>query len=225
MIDLSSFSSLLFTENAKLTLSLLVPLFVTIVQTSFLVTIKKIMLNYNRESYSILPFLSLCVSCYTWLLYGSQQGEVTVVITNSIGLILGGFGSVVYFYYSIFQPPLLYFLISTFFLLFSSFLACFSSVNALGILGMLLAICVYASPLSVMMKVLEEESTESLSFPISLSSWISAVTWLLYGIYVVFDGWIIFSSVIGLIVTSLQLGLFVRYGFERKEAFVDQFKE
>jgi solute carrier family 50 protein (sugar transporter) len=224
MIDPSSSSSL-FSENAKLFVSLLVPLFVTIVQTSYLVTIKKIMLNYNREQYSILPFLSLFVSCFTWLLYGSQRGEVTVAITNTIGLILGGFGSLVYFYYSLFRPPLLYFLISACLLLFSTFLACFSSLNALGTLGMIFAIGVYSSPLSVMKKVIDEESTESLSFPISLSAWISAVTWLLYGMYVVFDGWIIFSSVIGFVVTSLQMYLFIRYGFEKKEAFVNQFKE
>jgi 4-hydroxybenzoate polyprenyltransferase len=118
-----------------------------------------------------------------------------------------------------FPPPTVYFIV-VFFILFISL--CFYALNWFGLLGffcMCFAIALYASPLSTLYTVLQDHSTESVPFAFSVIAWISAIVWLLYGVYAANDIWISIPSIIGIVFTSLQLMLFGIYGLNPNETF------
>jgi uncharacterized protein with PQ loop repeat len=98
-------------------LSILAPILFCFVQMSFLFTINKLIANYNREKYSILPFLLLFLNCFDWFIYGIETKNVTICIANSLGLLLGFLGTIIYYEYSMIPPPTIYFVI-LFFILF-----------------------------------------------------------------------------------------------------------
>jgi uncharacterized protein with PQ loop repeat len=207
---------------AKLIISMLIPFFYLLMQLSFVIKINKIIANYNREKYSIVPFLVNSVNCFTWLLYGITRKEHAVTISNFIGLVIGFVGTLVYHRYSIY-PPLLFYYVVTFGLLFISLLIfVLNWIDCLGMVGMCLAMLLYLSPLATVNIVLLERSTESMSFPLTITGWLSATLWLVYAVYVANDLWIAIPSVLGIIFTSIQLFLFFLFGLNPEETFASE---
>lgn len=201
----------------KIIISTLIPICFLLMQLSFVIKINKILLNFNREKYSIIPFLTLLINCFTWFLYGIMTNEISVYISNMIGLIIGCIGTIVYHEYSIYPPLIFYYVITFFFLFFNLLLYALHWHDFLGTMAMIFAIILYGSPLSTVYVVMQERSTESISFPLTLTSCFSAIMWLIYGIYVVQDVWITIPSIIGIILTSIQLFLFFMYGLNPNE--------
>jgi uncharacterized protein with PQ loop repeat len=134
-----------------------------------------------------------------------------------LGLIIGAMGAIVYHEYSIYPPLLFYYAMTFFFLFLSLLLYALHWIDVLGIMAVIFAIILYGSPLSTVYVVMQERSTESISFPLTLTSWCSAILWLIYGIYVVDDIWIVIPSIIGIVLTSIQLFLFFIYGLSPNE--------
>jgi uncharacterized protein with PQ loop repeat len=207
---------------AKLIISMLIPFFYLLMQLSLVIKINKIIANYNREKYSIVPFLVSSVNCFTWLLYGITRKEHAVTISNFIGLVIGFIGTLVYQRYSIY-PPLLFYYAVTFFLLFISLLIfVLNWIDFLGMVGMCFAMLLYLSPLATVNIVLLERSTESMSFPLTLTGWLSTILWLVYAVYVANDLWIAIPSVLGIVFTSIQLFLFFLFGLNPEETFASE---
>jgi solute carrier family 50 protein (sugar transporter) len=205
--------------SLNIILSILAPILFCFVQMSFLFTINKLIANYNREKYSILPFLLLFLNCFDWFIYGIETKDVTICVANSLGLLLGFLGTIIYYEYSMFPPPTIYF-VSLFLILFITL--CFYALRWMDLLGffcMCFAIALYASPLTTLYTVLQDRSTESIPFAFSLIAWVSAIVWLLYGVYAVGDIWISIASIIGIVFTSFQLILFGVYGLNPNETF------
>jgi solute carrier family 50 protein (sugar transporter) len=194
------------------TLSILTPILFFLMQVTYVITMNNIVESYNREKYSIIPFLTLMINCFYWTLYGVATDEMSVYISNFVGFLIGLAGTVIYHQYSIF-PPYIFFYIMTFFFFFIGILIdSLKWINVLGIMAMIFAIFLYGAPLVTIFTVIQENNTESLSFPIALSSWVSSITWTLYGFYVVNDTWVVIPSLIGITLTSIQLFLFFAYG-------------
>jgi solute carrier family 50 protein (sugar transporter) len=74
-------------------------------------------------------------------------------------------------------------------------------------------VCIYGAPLVTLGKVIQERSTRSMPFLISLGNFASSLSWSLYAMVVVYDINIAIPSVIGLMLSSMQLAMFVIYGF------------
>eukprot|EP01036_Dinobryon_divergens_P032350 gene32350-41914_t len=70
------------------------------------------------------------------------------------------------------------------------------------------------SPLSTLKKVIEEKSTQSMpSFSTSVTTWLNAFSWSLYGIIVANDFMVYAPNLIGLLLASVQLFLYAWLGF------------
>ena len=79
------------------------------------------------------------------------------------------------------------------------------------------------SPLSTLSKVIAEKSTKSMpSFLTSVTTWLNAFSWLLYGVILAKDFNVYAPNFAGLILASAQIFLYGWYGLPESEE-VDRF--
>ena len=93
----------------------------------------------------------------------------------------------------------------------------FSSLGLAGVveaLAMLSVVGLYCAPLATLPLVLEERSTRSLSFPICAFTFLTAVAWTLFSAVVLKTLTLLLPNVVGLVLASVQLCLFMVYGFD-----------
>lgn len=207
----------------RLLLDIFAPLFFVLMLMSFIIGINRLMTTYNREKFSIVPFLVLMVNCFTWTLYGIKTKEMAVYIANIFGLIVGIIGTIVYHHYSMYPPFISSYLVAFVFLLIAMLLFSANWINTLGTMAVVLSVLLYGSPLVTVFTVISEASTESMSLPLAITSFISAVLWTLYGSYSVHDVWVVIPSILGLILVSIQFFLFFVYGVSPQESWGSTF--
>mmetsp|Transcript_6425 Transcript_6425/g.6640 ORF Transcript_6425/g.6640 Transcript_6425/m.6640 type:complete len:212 (+) Transcript_6425:101-736(+) len=161
---------------------------------------------------SIMPFLSLFLSNTIWSLYGYLRSDLTVLMPAICGVI-AGFGST--FIYNLYSPKAPRLLFATCFLviLYACYLYQNSNVHYIGYIGSITSVIVMGSPLMTLRTVITERSTAAMPFHISLSAWLNAMSKLAYGVLIADDPIIYFPNLVGLLLTSIQMSLYVRYGF------------
>jgi hypothetical protein len=70
----------------------------------------------------------------------------------------------------------------------------------------------------VVLTVLEERSTASLPFSTSLVTWLNNASWMLYGYFVAQDKLIYGPNILGFLLSSTQMLLFLLYGVHHSAA-------
>lgn len=80
----------------------------------------------------------------------------------------------------------------------------------IGLLCCVVSIVFFAAPLASLMHVIKVKSTESLPFPIILSTYIVSIQWFLYG-YLLGDYFIQIPNLLGCLLSGFQLSLFYIY--------------
>jgi len=193
-------------------LTVVAPLFSFWMQSSLILTALQIRQDRNMHQLSVLPFLTILVNCTVWMIYGYFMKEWSLFASNVIGVVVGIFGTVTYEVYSFISIPTSYYILS-FSIMGSAFVfGMMKLVVVLGMMGVFLAIAVYAAPLATIRTVLKDKSTESMPFAICLTAWLSSLAWTLYG-GVVVDWNVLVPSIIGLCLATTQLALYGIYGF------------
>ena len=56
---------------------------------SFVPQVWKIWKTKSAEDVSLLMFVAFCVGVTLWLVYGIVKGEVAIIVTNAVTLVLG----------------------------------------------------------------------------------------------------------------------------------------
>jgi len=56
---------------------------------SFVPQVRKIWKTKSAEDVSLLMFAAFCVGVSLWLIYGFVKGEVAIIVTNAVTLVLG----------------------------------------------------------------------------------------------------------------------------------------
>ena len=196
---------------------ILTPIFTLLMLLSFIIGINRIMTSYNREKYSIIPYLALLLTSFAWIMYGIEKNEIVLYVANILALIIAVVGVVVYHYYSIYPPFLINYLVTFIILFLTLLLYAMRWVTTLGTVAMVFSVIVFGSPLVTVFTVITDGSTESLSFPLAITSLISAALWSMYGGYIAHDTWIVIPSVMGLILVCIQFFLFAVYGISPRE--------
>lgn len=87
-----------------------------------------------------------------------------------------------------------------------------------GLLGACLSISVSGSPLAVIRTVLREKSTAAMPFWTSAITWLANISWIAYGLIIARDPIIWVPNIVGLVFSSTQMLLFLRYGISSKGA-------
>lgn len=175
----------------------------------------------STEGFQSVPYVVSLLSAMLWLYYASinsESNDFLLFTVNSVGCVIETIYVALYLAYApkkakIFTVKLMVTGFGGFcsFLLLSRFLTKGSTrVQLLGWLCVGFSIIVFGAPLSVMRMVIRAKSVEFMPFSLSFSLTLSAVTWLLYGLFLK-DIHIVVPNVLGFILGVLQMGLYLIY--------------
>ncbi|KAK3406474.1 bidirectional sugar transporter SWEET12 [Eucalyptus grandis] len=175
----------------------------------------------STEGFQSVPYVVSLLSAMLWLYYASinsESNDFLLVTVNSVGCVIETIYVALYLAYApkkakIFTAKLMVMGFGGFcsFILLSRFLTEGSTrVQLLGWLCVGFSVIVFAAPLSVMRMVIRTKSVEFMPFSLSFFLTLSAVTWLLYGIFLK-DIHIAVPNVLGFILGVLQMGLYLIY--------------
>ncbi|XP_030542172.1 bidirectional sugar transporter SWEET12-like [Rhodamnia argentea] len=175
----------------------------------------------STEGFQSVPYVVSLFSAMLWIYYASLKSESNnflLITVNLVGCVIETIYVALYLAYApkkarIFTLKLMVMSFGGFFsiLLLSHFLTKGSTrVQLLGWLCVGFSIIVFASPLSVMRIVISTKSVEFMPFTLSFFLTLSAVTWLLYGLFLK-DIHVAVPNVLGFILGVLQMGLYLTY--------------
>jgi hypothetical protein len=147
-----------------------------------------------RSDYTVLVpnlfGLSIYLSIYQYIfiaIYASVYlSNHNIIDSNPLGVFSGVY-CVICFHLFVVKPPLLYYGLSIFLILVSSYLAYVGDWQLIGSIGCILAVLLTASPLAVVKTVVVERSTASLPFGTTCMMFCNSVSWSTYGLLVAND--------------------------------------
>ncbi|GAB2293223.1 hypothetical protein Dimus_027431 [Dionaea muscipula] len=154
-----------------------------------------------------------------------ENNHIILITINSVGCIIEGTYLTVFMIYATSQTKVrttwllilfnvvLYGLIILFTMLLSGGE---QRVTVVGWICASFSLCVFASPLSVMGRVIRAKSVEFIPFGLSLSLTLSALVWFLYGL-VIKDFYVAVPNVLGFICGIAQMILYMIYKDARKK--------
>lgn len=186
------------------------PFFFFATQLCLLISAVDIAKNKNERNLSAIPFIALFTCSFVWFIYGVSKGdELSVVISNTSGIIVGLISIVLYQLNSYISVSMYSYATSTAIISLAAVFSILHVRMALSIICMLLSVALTASPFATVKLVLLERSTESMPIGASISQWFSSLSWALYGKLVVNDVTIYAPAALGLLLASAQILLAV----------------
>jgi solute carrier family 50 protein (sugar transporter) len=190
------------------------PFFFLGMQASSIKTGFSIVTSNSTLQLSLLPFISLLLNCIIWTQYGILKEDNTIIVPNAIGIFTGIFCTTVYLSKSHSpksQAPLI--LGAAVIGLCCSVAYFYGDIQSLGLMGCALAVCVMGSPLATLKNVIVTKSTASIPFTTSFFMWLNSLSWMSYGLLISNDIMVYGPNAVGFILATVQLLLFVVYGF------------
>ena len=172
---------------------------------------------------SSFPFVSLAVCGYFWALYGVMKDDLTIWVPNAAAIATGCFCMICYHRYALQKPTALYVggLLSV---AIATILAYRDDAHRIGMLGSVIAVMVSGSPLAVIRTVVLDKSTAALPFLTSFIAWLNNICWVCYGYFLAGDILIYGPNLVGLTLTTTQMGLFIVYGFSTAQVSTGEAK-
>lgn len=191
-------------------------------------TFYRIWKKKSTEGFQSLPYLVALFSSMLWLYYGLVKKDAFLLITiNSFGCVVETIYIVTYLIYATKDARILTIklfmamnVVSFAMILLTTLLAMHGSLRVivLGWICTSFAICVFASPLTIMAKVIRTKSVEFMPFNLSFFLTLSAIVWFFYGL-LMRDICIAIPNVLGFILGLLQMLLYAIYNKGVKEEY------
>lgn len=147
----------------------------------------KMLQTKSLQGMSSLPFSSLLANSIVWTCYGLLRGDHTVIVPNGAGILAGAFCMWAYNTISKAGDESLTFGILALLSVTTGWAYIQKQADFLGSIGCLLSILLLGAPLATFGKVVREKSTTSMSFPISMASFLNSLSWTLYGLLIAHD--------------------------------------
>jgi len=197
-------------------LSIAGPAFFIFLQISCINTANDIYKKKTVGKLSPIPFGSLFVNCLLWTAYGLLKNDKAVYVPNGSGFFVSIYCLYIY-HVNVASKPWNMYAVVVAISLICLVLAYKNEVQTIGLIGCVLSIILSGSPLAVIKTVISEQSTAALPFYTSLITWLNNLSWTSYGYLIAHDPLIYYPNILGLSLASLQLLLFVKYGFPAKK--------
>ena len=201
----------------------LAPMFAVVVFMAPIPTILKVNRDQTVGDLPLLPYSSMISSAFVWVAYGTLLSEPRVWVANSIGLVLG----CCYFLAFIRHVPssspqkssstlpgtvLQHMQGASALILLCLVLCIFSTPVQVGNLGVILCVCMFASPLAALKVVLQTRSAKAIPLPFTIASVLNCFLWSVTGLFDMMDYAIYVPNLLGLSFGLLQVALKVVYG-------------
>lgn len=187
------------------------------VQISGIPTIRQIIRDKSTKKESPLMFIMLVNNGFVWSCYGILNDDTVILVSNASGVILGIIYCAIFYQYcpnkdkqGMVKLVQASFGVITLLFFFAFFSDPQFAMNTLGLLGCLSAILLNSSPLAVMKMVIRDQTSIYLPIPTVITTFINALSWLLYGI-IVKDPYVWFPNGISLLSAIVQVGLLFIY--------------
>lgn len=181
-------------------------------QVSCILVANEIFRMKTVKKLSSVPFVSLLACGFYWSLYGWLKSDLTIFIPNAVSIGTGSYCMWVYYVHSSLKPDVLYISLAVF-ILFGSCLGLLGMSSAIGCVGCIMSVLMSGSPLAVVRTVIKEQNTASLPFSTSFVAWLNSCSWVAYGYFIAHDPMILMPNSLGLLLTTIQMSLFLVYGF------------
>lgn len=182
-------------------------------------TFTKIFKEKSVLQFSPVPYIATFFNCVVWMLYGMpfvQPDSLLVITINGSGFVIESIYITIFYIYSDWakRRKMLVFLAGgllaslVVIIITLVFLHGHKSRSAfVGILCVLLNIGMYASPLTVMSKVIKTKSVKYMPLPLSIANFCNGIVWSIYAI-IKFDPFILIPNGLGSFSGLLQLVLY-----------------
>lgn len=182
-------------------------------------TFHHIAMSQTVAEYSPLPYWSTLLNCTVWVLYALPvvtPGRTSPLVTNAIGTLFQIAYLAIFLRFAHGKPQqLLLQLLAGYAAFMALFvLALVTEVVApahrstvVGYFASMFTVVMFASPLSVLAKVVRERSVEFMPLPLSLAGFLCSSTWATYGVYVK-DLYIVVPNAAGAILGVVQLAAY-----------------
>ncbi|XP_057440411.1 bidirectional sugar transporter SWEET6b-like [Lotus japonicus] len=188
-------------------------------------TFYKIIKKKDVEEFKPDPYLATLLNCAFWVFYGMpfvHPNSLLVVTINGIGLVIESIYLLIFFIYATNKgrKKVLGWLAAEF-VFFAVIVAITLLVPGLhgtkhrslmiGIICDIFNIMMYASPLTIMAKVIRTKSVKYMPFWLSLTNFLNGVCWTSYALIHPFDIYVLISNSIGAVSGIIQLILYACY--------------
>ncbi|KYM94717.1 RAG1-activating protein 1 like protein [Cyphomyrmex costatus] len=183
---------------------------------------KKYIRNGTTGDSSGLAFVTCFMSCSLWLRYGILTGDLFIVSVNIFGTILQICYILIYILYNVKKlATIKQFIVAVCLILLVYLYSIYQQDKVLaaehiGFLSCSLTILFFASPLISLAHVIRVKSTDSLPFPVIMSSMVVSCQWFAYGC-LISDLFIQIPNFMGCILSAFQLSLFFIYPSKRTD--------
>jgi uncharacterized protein with PQ loop repeat len=169
----------------------------------------------------LLPYTTMTISCFVWIVYGILRGEPTLWVTNLVECILSIYYVVEFTNYAPPQsktfPGSVYHHIQCILGIggMTLFLAIFikreTAIYMIGNLTIALTILTFASPLAAVQAVVESQSSESIPWPFTIAALVDCTLWSIVGTLDMHDHYVYFPAILGVLLALLQVALKVYF--------------
>ncbi|XP_059277085.1 bidirectional sugar transporter SWEET5-like isoform X1 [Lycium ferocissimum] len=193
-------------------------------------TFKRIIKNKSVEEFHPYPYLAAVMNCMVWIYYGMlfvHPYSILLVIINSVGLFFHLSYLSIFFCYTgkryrlEIVVILLAEIVGVAAIIAGTMLGLHTYASrsmVVKILAAFFGILMYASPLSIMLKVIKTKSAEFLPKLLCIAGFLNGVCWLIYARYK-FDPYILVGNGVGTLLAYVQLVLLHIY---QKPSIVDR---
>lgn len=183
---------------------------------SGLLVCRAFMKKGTSDDTSPFPFVCGFLSCSLWTGYSKLLGDFTLIYINLLGSLMMFSYICAYYVYTNRKSRIMKLIVGVVVILItmqmhtSSIKEIDKKKEHLGIMCSILTISFFAAPFANLAHVIRQKSSDSLPFPIIVTSFIVSLLWTLYG-YLLHDGFITYLNFIGFTLSFLQLALFCAY--------------
>ncbi|XP_060116656.1 sugar transporter SWEET1 [Heteronotia binoei] len=176
--------------------------------------LRQMFATQSVENIQFLPFLTTDVNNLSWLSYGFLKGDWTLIIVNAIGAALQTLYILVYFYFSTEKRAVLLKTMGLLAVLLVGY--CYfnllipdisTRLARLGLFCSLFTISMYLSPLTDLAKIIQTRSTQCISFPLTVTTFLASTSWVLYGLLLQ-DLYIAIPNLPGIVTSIIRFWLF-----------------
>ncbi|XP_004714712.1 sugar transporter SWEET1 [Echinops telfairi] len=177
------------------------------------------------DNVQFLPFLTTDVNNLSWLSYGVLKGDWTLISVNAVGAVLQTLYILAYLHYCPRKQALL---LQTATLLVVLLLGYgyfwlmvpdpVTRLQQLGLFCSVFTISMYLSPLADLAKVIQTQSTQRFSYPLTIATLLTSASWSLYGLRLR-DPYIMVPNLPGIFTSLIRLWLFWKYPQEQDKHY------
>lgn len=183
---------------------------------------RKVQKQGDTKDITMVPFIVTAANCALWLKYGLLRHDSTLIAVNSTGLLLELVYLAFYFAHTgittrrqVSKQILVSLVIFATIFIYASHYSLHPDV-AVGYVGSVTAMGVYASPLATVKEVLRHRSTEFMSFPLCAAGLVVSCEWFLYGTLIA-DNFITLPNFVGVMFAVFQMALFGKFPSSRSK--------